>query len=171
LQNIYWICVKVGYSSSGMYFIILFSLRPIISALLAFKSCSMISALLGMGSPSSSRLYYFLYSPNAIITCLHNLCEGYICNFWVTLISVTNPRSAFILGGGNCGPVRWSELWLNLAETHCSGWIVVREKYCSGWKNKPNKPNLRQANGGLNNVAVTSSLYDDLPLVAVSTSS
>ena len=45
------------------------------------------------------------------------------------------------------GPVRWSETWLKLAEKHCSGWIVVREKHCSGWKNKPNKPNLRQANG------------------------
>ena len=47
------------------------------------------------------------------------------------------------------GPVRWSELWLKLAEKHCSGWIVVREKHCSGWKNKPNKPNLRQANGAV----------------------
>ena len=44
-------------------------------------------------------------------------------------------------------PVRWSELWLKLAEKRCSSWIVVKEKHCFGWKNKPNKPNLRQANG------------------------
>ena len=34
-----------------------------------------------------------------------------------------------------------------IGRKRCSGWIVVREKYCSGWKNKPNKPDLRQANG------------------------
>ena len=39
-------------------------------------------------------------------------------------------------------PVRWSELWLKLAEKHSSGWIVVREKYYSGWKKKPNKSNM-----------------------------
>ena len=63
---------------------------------------------------------------------------------WLKMVVSCDCRALFPYGRNF--PVWLAEFWLKLADKYCSGWIVVREKHCSSWKNKPNKPNLKQAN-------------------------